>query len=351
MDMGLLRDTFIRGAREGVFRDAFNRIFSRRSVPPRSGSPNHPAGLQSLLERTYRGLRPESPLLPGVLADLIDGLRRARSTCPAEQWRSTAELIQRHSVTAAIHLDPLTHRWFHKPRGYAADPIMVDLVYRDCIPAAESPVPGALGARIWDFTSAMPFACAIRNRRDTIVRRLDAAAESVHAAEVLVIEAGHLREAHLSNAVKDRAFRRFVALDRDGQASAAVRREFGRHGVTAIHTPSYALLGGTPNALGNFDLIYSAGLFDGLETQPARRALAAMFSMVKPGGKLLIANLRPYIHDAAYIQTFMNWWPNYRDDAALSQLAADIPAAETVSRNIIPEPTGAIGFLELVRAG
>jgi extracellular factor (EF) 3-hydroxypalmitic acid methyl ester biosynthesis protein len=351
MTMALSRDSFIRRASEGAIIGAFNRVFSLGFTRPRRGAAAVPGDLRTLLERTYGALRPQSPTLPGALADLADGLGRMRAACDAEQWRSTADLIRRHPVTAAIHLDPLTHRGFHKPRGHAADAVMIDLICRDHISDGESPNPGALGAGIWDFTSAMPFAGAIRNRRDMIARQIDAAAaEREGAVEVLAIEAGHLREAHLSNAVKRRELRRIVALDHDGHAMATIERELGGCGVTAIHTPSYALLGGAPNALGHFDFIYSAGLFDGLETKPARRAIAAMFAMLKPGGKLWIANMTPSLPDAAYIEAFMDWWPIYRDERALDALAGDIPAAKMASRKVFTEPAGNIGFLELIRA-
>ncbi|HJU28494.1 MAG TPA: class I SAM-dependent methyltransferase [Candidatus Binataceae bacterium] len=288
--------------------------------------------------------------MPGALANLADGLARIRAIVGQEQWRLTAEMIRRHPVTASIHLDPLTYRGFHKPRGYAVDAVLIDLIYRSQIPSEESPDPGPLGASIWDFTSAMAFARAIRSRRDLIARQIDAVAGRDGGAEVLAIEAGHLREAHLSEAVRRGGLRRMVALERDGHAAATIERELGRCGVVAIHTPRYALLNGAPNALGRFDFIYSAGLFDGIETKPARRAIAAMFAMLKPGGKLLIGNLTPALHDAAYIEAFMDWWPVYRYAAALEGLAGDVPGVNLASVKVLSETAGDIAFLELIRA-
>jgi hypothetical protein len=329
---------------------AFNRVFSLGFTRPRHNSLADPADLEALLDRAHRALRPQSPSLHAALDELADGLDRVRAASGDEQWKSAAERVRRHPVTAAIHLDPLTHRGFHKPRGHAGDAVMIDLIYRGQAYNADAPNPCALGARIWEFTSATRIARAIRNRRDMIARQIDGASEGGGRAEVLAIEAGHLREAHMSNAVKQRALRRIIALDHDSHAIELVERELGSCGVTAIHTPSYALLGGAPNALGHFDFIYSAGLFDRLEMKPARRALGAMFTMLKPGGKVWIANLLPSIRDAAYIEAFMNWWPIYRDAAALEALTGDIPASELMSRRVFTEPTGSIAFLELIRA-
>lgn len=329
---------------------AFNRVFSLRFTRPQRAIADGPAELHGLLERAERAIRPQSASLPAALADLADGLDRIRASLGGEQWKLAAERIRRHPVTAAIHLDPLTRRGFHKPCGHAGDAVMIDMIYRGQTSAADGPNPGALGARIRDFTSARPIACAIRNRRDLIAEQIDGIAECHSGAEILAIEAGHMREAHLSNAVKRRALRRIVALDHDVHAIETLERELGRSGVTAIHTPSYALLNGARNALGHFDFIYSAGLFDRLEMKPARRAMAAMFAMLKPGGKLWIANLLPSIRDAAYIEAFMNWWPIYRDSAALEALAGDIPRSELVSYKVFVEQAGNIAFLELIRA-
>jgi hypothetical protein len=47
------------------------------------------------------------------------------------------------------------------------------------------------------------------------------------------------------------------------------------------------------NPLGTFDLIYSAGLYDYLSADVALRLTAKLATMLKPEGRLLIANMLP----------------------------------------------------------
>ncbi|HKV54625.1 MAG TPA: class I SAM-dependent methyltransferase, partial [Candidatus Binataceae bacterium] len=254
--------------------------------------------------------------------------------------------IRRHPLFSLLLHDPVTYRGFHKPRGHAADAVMLDLVYQD-----ESTPSGTseLGARLQAYMAAMPLAQALRNRRDWLAAQIDATAERTACAEVLAIESGHLREAQRSQAVKSGALRRFVALDHDAEAVWQVEREIGQALVRAMHTPTYALLNGGRNALGHFDFIYSAGLFERLDNERAKRAVAAMFAMLKPGGKIWISNIRPSVREAAYLEVFMNWWPTYRDLGALDSLIGEIPPGELRSHRSFLEPTDNIAFLEVIR--
>ena len=74
--------------------------------------------------------------------------------------------------------------------------------------------------------------------------------------------AGHGRELALSQAFQQGLLTEFVALDHD---------------------------------LGQFDLIYSAGLYDYLETPVAERLPQVLFDLLNPGGQLLYANFAPDI--------------------------------------------------------
>lgn len=307
--------------------------------------------LQEFLGRMHRHLRNNpGDTVPTVMDELTGGIADMRAHTGADGWKAAVEKIRRHPLTSLLHEDPFTHRGFHKPQGYAGDALMLDFIYRDQFGA--TPMDGAtpLGAKICEYTTTMPIAQAILNRRDIIALQIDHAVERTDRAEVLALQCGHLREAALSAAVRNRALHRFIALDRDIHAVATVDREFGREAISAINTPTYALLSGAPNALGRFDLIYSANLFDELDVRSAVRALAVIFAMLKPGGKIWIANFLPNMRDAAYLEAFMNWWMVYRTTAALEGLLAEVPDSAIAGRRTYVEPTDQIAFLEVVRS-
>ena len=307
--------------------------------------------LQELLARTYRKLRNDpGETVATVMDELAGGIADMRANTGADGWKAAVEKIRRHPLTAVLHEDPFTHRGFHKPWGHAGDALMLDLIYHGQSGEASAEGATPLGARIQSYTTTAPIAQAILNRRDILALQIDHAAQRCGGAEVLALQSGHLREAERSAAVRNHALHRFIALDRDIHAVATVEKEWGRAGVSAINTPTYALLNGAANALGRFDLIYSAGLFDELDVRAGVRAMAAMFAMLKPRGVIWIANFLPGIRDAAYLEAFMNWWLVYRTTAALEGLLADVPDSAIANRRIYVEPTDQVAFLEVTRS-
>ena len=79
--------------------------------------------------------------------------------------------------------------------------------------------------------------------------------------------------------------------------------------------------------LADIDLAYAAGLYDYLEDDLARTLTTVLFRMLRPGGRLLIANFTPATHDAAFMETFMDWRLIYRTPAETRALARPQTAA------------------------
>ena len=119
-----------------------DRFFDRRAAgaePPRFGESQvrSLSDLQSLLSRTYAGLRAvnEGPAVAPMVDDLVNGLADFRAHSTTDAWKSIVERLRKHPVLELMHQDPYTHRGYHKPRGYAADAVMLDFIYRH--PAGE----------------------------------------------------------------------------------------------------------------------------------------------------------------------------------------------------------------------
>jgi hypothetical protein len=102
--------------------------------------------------------------------------------------------------------------------------------------------------------------------------------------------------------------------------------------------------------LGAFDLIYVAGLYDYLAQPIARKLTHQLFTMLRPGGQLLLGNVVANMPGAAYIEAYMDWWLIYRDRAAMSDLMAALPANVVSSQRIFDEEQRQIIFLELTKA-
>jgi hypothetical protein len=246
-----------------------------------------------------------------------------------------------------LHQDPFTFRAFSKPRGYAGDAIMMDYIYsREEQWAAPESTP--IGRNVFHFTTAAPASEGVRARRAYIATRIDRLAEEKRHPHILAIASGHLREASCSSAVRRRKTGRFIALDADAASLEEVQRSYSTYGIDTVTASFRSLLASTTN-VGEFDFVYSTGLFDYLNQRTARRLVTGMFQMLRPGGTLLVANFLPGIRDIGYMETFMDWSLVYRTRCDMVDLTMDIPEDEVKEVRVVSEDCRNIVFLHLTR--
>ena len=282
-----------------------------------------------------------------MLDELVWTLRTHKLTQSESEWQRTIERCRQHSVMRALHEDPFTGRAYQKPRGYAGDAVMMDYIYG---PEEGRPTPPAtaLGRAIFEHFTNAPASLGVRSRRALIATHIDRLVEERPGAHVLAIAAGHLREASLSIAIRRRRTGRVVALDADAESLEEVRASYGAYGVET-RTASFRelLTGGARD--GEFDLIYSTGLFDYLPARAGRRLVAAMHRMLRPGGSLLVANFLPGIRDVGYMEAFMDWNLVYRSRQDMIDLTHALPEAEVKNVQLWSEEALNIIFLRVTR--
>jgi len=101
--------------------------------------------------------------------------------------------------------------------------------------------------------------------------------------------------------------------------------------------------------LGRFDFVYAAGLYDYLNDKVAGRLLEALLGLLKPGGKVWIANFMPDIPDRAFMESFMDWWLVYRTSEQMMELAGGVAAGGYTRVRTFVEHEANIVFLEVCR--
>jgi extracellular factor (EF) 3-hydroxypalmitic acid methyl ester biosynthesis protein len=247
------------------------------------------------------------------LDELTIRLHELRTTSSPGSWRDVAEACRGHLLRELLHQDPLTKRCYDKPRGYAGDASLIDLVYGlSYLPANTTP----LGREIYRHHYAVPACESLRTRKQVVSDLIDRlAAEKEHPA-VLSVACGHIREAQSSTAVRQGRVGRFVGLDQDPESLEVVERELRPMGVEAVNgTVKMILQNRMP--LGTFDLVYAVGLYDYLPQPVAIALTARLWQLVKPGGTLLIPNLTPNVVEVGYMEAYMDWHMIYRDEAEL----------------------------------
>jgi hypothetical protein len=283
-----------------------------------------------------------------AMYDVALGLRaRCLGLSPAD-WADYVGCCLHHPLKELLHQDPFTLRAFTKPRGYTGDAKLLDYIYgreeRWQIPATISP----LGRAIFNYTTSAPASAGVLARREFVANLLDDLASAVHRPHVLSVAAGHLREAQLCAAVKRRKLGRFVALDADGRSLEEVGHCYGYYGIEVAPASFRQLIQGSVQ-LGQFDLIYSTGLFDYLPQRVAQQLTGAMFSMLRPGGRLAVANFLPGIRDVGYMEAYMDWKLIYRTRKEMLEVADRIPETDLHDVRLFSEENRNILFLLVTR--
>ncbi len=262
-------------------------------------------------------------------------------------WSQFKDSCAAHYLRELLQQDPLTCRAFGKPRGYAGDAVMIDYVYGLGETAEALRCATPLGRAIFQFTCERRASRAVRYRRRLIANLIDDVAAD-NRARVLAIASGHLREAEVSRAVQENRLEEFLAFDQDASSLQVVLRDYAHLGVTTMQGKVGQILSGKAE-LGCYDFVYAAGLFDYLSEPTARALIGRMFTMVRPGGRLLVANFLSGIEDIAYMEAFMDWHLIYRDHEMMRALAASLPKGEIAEWKVFNDSDDAITFLLILK--
>lgn len=236
---------------------------------------------------------------------------------------------QQHPLHALAQQDPYTHRAATKPRGYAGDAVMMDFIYSGTSPSGAT----TLGAGIFGATTRASMGLSVLYRRQLLKSLIDDTVVNFERPRVLSVASGHCRELAGSLVQSAHFSGEFVALDQDPMSCQEVQRCYGtgssadagrvtvlNEGVRELINPARA------QALGRFELIYSAGLYDYLPDALARRLTARLVQLLAPGGRLLIANFVPGGSGRGYMELFMDWTLVLRTPAQMQALAHDAGA-------------------------
>lgn len=303
-----------------------------------------------------RGLGKEAPdfyherMLAGHIAEVMGalfidlfGYRKKHSE--AEWTVFLKDTVLAHPIREFIHRDPFTWRAFSKPRGYAGDAVMLDMIYRG---SDENGGDDSVAQTLFGYTTGRPAPDAVRNRARVLANLIDEVVERRADARILALAAGHLREVEIAKSLGVSFRGEIIALDQDSESLAVVQGAYASRGVKAMTAPIKYLLAGKFDLQG-FDLVYAAGLFDYL-TQPIAKALSEkMFAMLNPGGRMLIANFVPGIPDVGYMESFMDWHLIYRDEAAMRDLARSLPTGQIAQTGISFDETRNIVYLTVTK--
>jgi extracellular factor (EF) 3-hydroxypalmitic acid methyl ester biosynthesis protein len=271
---------------------------------------------------------------------------------------------------------PYFYHSIFKPRGYAGDAEMMSLVYRNTYEGVDS-----FSKLLHKIGTDCDACIAIRNRKDLLLHSFS----EFQGGKVLSLAAGPAQEIYeYKNGKNDKEF---LALDHDIETLKNARRrsrnlKYGianafhiikgnkkylipkknrlerchpksdMKGIKKLFLPFKYSIGELKK--NEFDLIYSAGLYDYIKTfdHPKKGTIALtkeLFDALKPNGRLLIGNISPKLSIGVKwaMECLCDWYLIHRTEEEVLDFAKSIPPKEIASINVISEETGVNWFLDI----
>jgi extracellular factor (EF) 3-hydroxypalmitic acid methyl ester biosynthesis protein len=240
-----------------------------------------------------------------------------------------------------------------KPRGYAGDAVMMEMLYDNAFVGHY-----VFNKLLHKHPLEHPGAQAVRNRRVMVPKLVRQALDATTGPfRLLSVACGPARELEdLFRSESDFERVRVTLLDQDDEALAAAkaliaRLSEGRAPIAAtwVNDSVRTLLRTRDLAgrLGRFDFIYTMGLFDYLTPPVARALLAKLYELLAPGGRLVAGNYHPKNPSRYYMAYWLDWILYYRTTDEMLALAADLPGAIA---EVELDSSGAQLFLKVRRA-
>lgn len=260
---------------------------------------------------------------------------------------------------------PLQRRAYEKPLGYAGDYRMMELCY-----TRESAGQGLFGRFLFSVAQNYTLARAVVGR-EVVVRT--AVRQAVHApgsapVRILAIAAGPAMELRRWLEETDALARpvQLILVDQDRSAHESAHLQLTRallerhHGSLPValrclqfsvrqlvspRTPEeQAVVQGT---IAGIHLAYSAGLYDYLPDPVAQRLTQRLYSLLVPGGRLLVGNLAE-TPDTSWLMDYVLHWPIlYRSQRDMQRLGQALKMPPPARVSIGSDETGRCLFLDV----
>ncbi len=265
---------------------------------------------------------------------LIENLRLMMSF-GKEIWQQAKEIASCHPLTSILLESPQINHSQPWPRGYLGDAEMLDLVYGMGERDAKMAQTTQRGRWLEEAFFEAPVQATARLRLQRLAQMIDITCQQIDNPHILSIACGQLREGQLCQAISQQKFGRFVAHDQDAKSLQVAKNDFGKYGVEIFNDSLGAIF--KKRIKGQFDFIYAAGLYDYLPNETAAHLTKAIFDMLKPSGKLLVANYTPETPDAAFMEAFLDWPLIYRTEEEVHQFYSLIPQDVIKTVRVFPE--------------
>ena len=294
--------------------------------------------LQSVLDYEETIIGMVASYMAKVFPDVLNQFNTILSAQPEQGRRHSIDFLRR-KLNHLIYQAPFADRVYNKPLGYAGDYEMMNLIYK------QENIGKSLFARcLQRYYIDEPAAQAVRNRADyliDVITRELVQASSEHPFRMLSVACGPAMEwQRLLPQFAESDTQVIVdLLDQDKQALLSTQNRL-RHLRSKYPAPvnfqfihkaiKNIIVRGTDYK--EYDLIYSAGLFDYLSDPVALMAAEQLIKCVRPGGKLVIGNFNVGNPTQVVMDFALDWELIYRSEQDLLQLFEKLGGSLVVER-------------------
>ena len=264
----------------------------------------------------------------------------------------------RKQVWSFLMCAPFMTRTNVKPRGYSGDSVMMKMIYDDQYAGNST-----FGRLMHKHPIEHPAAQAVRNRRDLIARMLSTlktrGLKSNKKIRILSVACGPAFELQdVITSPEDCARIHFTLLDQDEYALSEAKSQVGRIEKKLGQKIEVDFLNESVRTMlknpelgkswGNFDYIYSMGLFDYLTPPVAKAVIGKLYQILNVDGEMIIGNFHISNASRYYMEYWLDWVLYYRTEHDFMDLLKNVPSAEI---KIVFEDTGSQMFMQVKRSG
>lgn len=282
--------------------------------------------LQDKIEQLLRKHGPEPPEYEELLA-FVDALE----ACDVEAFRASMQPI--------LTPDTIIGFSFTKPFGYNGDFFIIEKIYQQYVNPDER-------YRRWDeFFHTFPAAIAVVNRKalaQKVLGQLNRKAAGTQR-EVLILGSGPVTEVYeyfKKNPINNLCF---DLLDLDNRSIAYAKNKH-HNNLHCMNFLNQNVIRFSPEK--QYDLIWSAGLFDYFKDRHFVFLIQRYYEFVKEGGEMIIGNFNIENPSRKIMEVLGDWFLYHRSVDELHDFAlrAGIPRENVL---VIQEPLGINLFLKL----
>ncbi|MBO9152230.1 class I SAM-dependent methyltransferase [Chitinophaga sp. GCM10012297] len=204
-----------------------------------------------------------------------------------------------------------------KPFGYAGDFLIIDKIYRQQVTADER-------FEKWDqFWHEQPACKAVRNRKSYFIRTIREMLKRKTPVRLLNVASGPARDLAEAYACIEPSLLQTVCVEADGHAINYAKELNERHAaqISFVHKNIFRF-----NTDEQFDMVWSAGLFDYFEDKVFIRLLQKFLGWTKPGGEVIIGNFGDHNPTRNYMELIGDWYLHHRSAEELTTMALEAGA-------------------------